>query len=187
MSTMRAPKALLAAVAAVAVGGLSSSADATTAVFLTREELVARSTIVARVHVGKATTGESDDHASIVTRTELTVDTCLAGPCGAHLTVEQIGGTWQGKTQRVLGDAHLRAGEDAVVFLRGGDHGRAYLTALALSVYHVDADGMARRELEGMTLLRRDAGRLAPVVVDEKPEPVESLMTDVVRIARGAR
>jgi hypothetical protein len=184
---MRASRALVATFAVAALCGLSTPADATTAVALTREELVARSEIVARVHVGKAVTGESDDHASIVTRTDITVDTCLKGPCDAGFTIEQIGGSYQGKTQRVVGDARLSAGEDAVVFLRRGEHGRAYLTALALSVYHVDAKGLARRDLGGLTLMRREAGKLAPVELAETPEPVESLMTDVVRIAGGSR
>jgi hypothetical protein len=184
---MRASRALAATFAVAALCGLSSPADATTAVLLTREEMVARSEVVARVHVGKAVTGESDDHASIVTRTEITVDTCLKGPCDERFTIEQIGGTYQGKTQRVTGDARLSPGEDAVVFFRRGEHGRAYLTALALSVYHVDAKGVARRDLGGLTLVRREAGKLTPAEVAESPEPVESLMTDIVRIAGGSR
>ena len=86
----------------------------------------------------------------------------------------------------MLGDATLSAGEDAVVFLRQGDKGRWHLTALALSVYHVDQKGMARRSLEGLRLVRRSGGALVPIHAPaDETVPVESLMTDVVRIAGG--
>jgi hypothetical protein len=177
-------KAIVSALAAVTLIGLSASADATTALLLSREELVSRSTAVARVHVGRSTTAESDDGASIVTRTELTVTQPLKGSGPQAFVIEQIGGTYNGKTQRVLGDARLAQGEDAVVFLRAGAKGRFHLTALALSVYHVDAKGMARRSLEGLHLLKRSGSALVPSPeVGEAAEPVESLMTDVVRIA----
>jgi hypothetical protein len=173
----------LAALAAAAAIGASAPADATTAVLLTREELVQRSPIVARVTVGRSTSAESDDGASIVTRTELTVTRPLKGPPAPRLVLEQIGGTHRGKTQRLLGDATLAEGEDAIVFLRPGKAGRHHLTALALAVYHVDAKGLAARDLRGLTLVRRDGDRFVSALPPEPPEPVERLMTDVVRLA----
>ncbi|WP_437622955.1 hypothetical protein [Sorangium sp. So ce1151] len=184
--------AVISLLFSVALLCIVTTADATTAVLLSREELVLRSATIARVIVGRSFTAESDDGRSIVTRTELTLTQPLkggeAGKGGAAkvLLLEQIGGTYNGKTQRVLGDAKLSPGEDAVVFLRPGDKGRWHLTALALSVYHVDAKGLARRSLEGLQLVRRSGGALMPVPVPaEEIEPVESLMTDVVRIAGG--
>jgi hypothetical protein len=152
---------------------------------LTREELVERSEIVARVRVGKAAAGESEDGRAIVTRTEVEVTQMLKGKAPARLVVQQIGGTFNGKTQKVVGDGALRSGEDAVVFLRRDEKGTAYLTALSLSVYHVDGKGMARREIDGATLMRREGDKLLPAALAEDPEPVEKLMTDVVRIAGG--
>ncbi len=81
-----------------------------------------------------------------MTRTELTITQPLKGGAadkgGSKMIVlEQMGGTYNGKTQRLLGDAKLSPGEDAVVFLRAGDKGRWHLTALALSAYHVDKEG----------------------------------------------
>jgi hypothetical protein len=190
MLTMRSLRAPVAFVAAIAVGGLCQSADATTALLLSREELTERATAIGRVTVGRATTRESDDGTSIVTRTELTFTQCLKGACGTTATVEQVGGTFNGKTQRLIGDGHLQPGEDAVVFLTAGqgrDSGVSFLTALALSVYHVDARGLAQRDLEGLGLMRRSNGRLEHAEVDEKPEPVEKLMTDLVRIAKDKK
>ncbi|WP_437312714.1 hypothetical protein [Sorangium sp. So ce385] len=184
----RSVNAVLSLSAAAALLCLGAPADATTAVLLSREELVRKSATVARVTVGKSYTTESEDGRSIVTRTELTVTQPLKG--GADnggrkvIVLEQIGGTYNGKTQRVLGDASLSQGEDAVVFLRPGDKGRWHFTALALSVYHVDTKGLARRSLEGLHLVRRNGGALVPAQAPaEEIEPVESLMTDVVRLA----
>lgn len=173
----------VAALAAAATLGVSVPADATTAVLLTREELVQRSPIVARVTVGKSTSAESDDGASIVTRTELSVTRPLKGRPAPRLVLEQLGGTHRGKKQRLLGDATLVEGEDALVFLRPGKSGRYHLTALALSAYHVDAKGLATRDLRGLTLVRREGDRLAPAEPAESAEPIERLMTDVVRLA----
>jgi hypothetical protein len=172
----------LAALAAAIVVGASAPAGATTAVLLTRAELVQRSAVVARVTAGKATVTRSDDGASIVTRTELAVTRRLKGEPAARIVLEQLGGTYRGKTQRILGDAALAPGEDAVVFLRPGKGGRFHLVALAMSAYHVDA----ARDLRGMTLVRREGDRIEPVAAPvEAPEPVERLMADVVRIAGG--
>jgi hypothetical protein len=73
-----------------------------------------------------------------------------------------------------------------VVFLKTGDKGYVYLTVLALAAYHVDAAGMARRDLSGLSLVTRARGRIAPVERPaEPPESVDHLMADVVRIAGG--
>jgi hypothetical protein len=183
----RSLKAMLSMLAAVTMIGLSTTADATTAVLLSREELVHKSMAVVRVAVGRSYTAESEDGASIVTRTELTVKRLLKGSSVEEkVLIEQVGGTYNGKTQRLLGDARLTPGEDAVVFLRSGKGGRWNFTALALSVYHVDEKGLARRSLDGLNLVKRSSGRLVALsAVQEDAEPVEALMTDVVRIAGG--
>lgn len=179
-------RATLAMLVLAVIGAVSSVADATSALLLSREELVARSGLVARVTVGKAVTGTSDDGASIVTRTEVTVQQYLKGEGAKTWVVEQIGGTYGGKTQKVAGDARLVPGEDAVLFLRAGEKGRATFTALALSVYHVDASGMVKRDLSGLHLMQKIDGKLQPVEAPKDgPETVEHLMTDVVRIAGG--
>jgi len=178
-------KKWLAVLAALFLFGLSAAADATMMVFLSREDLVRRSDVVARVRVGKAVSVLSEDGRSIVTRTEITVTQLLKGKAEERVVVAQVGGTWNGKTQKILGDGSLRPGEDAVVFLRRGDKGNHHFTALSLSVYHVDAKGVAKREVEGVSFMQYDAGKLVPSVHIEAPEAVESLMTDIVRLAGG--
>lgn len=178
-------KAMAGALVVAAVSGISAMADATTALFLSREDLVRISDIVVRVKVGKAISGESDDKAAIITRTDLEVTQFLKGTGSNRITVEQFGGKYNGKTQRLLGDAKLIPGEDAIVFLKRGEKGVAYFSILAQSVYHVDDKGIARRLLDGLTLVKRSGDRLQPVIVAEHPETVESLMTDIKRLAGG--
>lgn len=164
---------------------LSALAQATTMLFLTREELTIRSDVVARVRVGKATVSESDDGKMIVTRTELQVTKLLKGKVDGLLVVQQLGGTLRGKTQKIVGDGQLRQGEDAVVFLRRDEKGKTYLTALALSVYHVDDRGIARRYVDDMVFMKYEDGKAKRIAPVEIPEPIESVMTDIVRYAGG--
>lgn len=176
---------MLASAGAAVVGALAATAHATMVLLLSREELVARSAMVARVTVGKAFSGEAPDGSAILTRTTVSIKECLKGPCPASIEIEQLGGQYKGKTQRVLGDGTLRAGEDAIVFLKTGEKGTAYLTALALSVYHVDGSGLARRDLDGMSLVARRDGKLTPVETKaEPPVPVDQLEADITRIAK---
>ncbi|MBK9258818.1 MAG: hypothetical protein IPM54_03165 [Polyangiaceae bacterium] len=178
-------KKFLALLAAIVFLGVSAFAQATTMLFLTREELTLRSDIVARVRVGKAAVSESDDGRMIVTRTELVVTKLLKGKVQGPIVVQQFGGTFRGKTQKVVGDGQLRPGEDAVVFLRRDDKGKTYLTGLALSVYHIDDKGMARRYVDDMVFMKYEDGKVKRMAHVELPEPVESLMTDIVRFAGG--
>jgi hypothetical protein len=168
-----------------AISGLSALADATTALFLSREELTRISDLVVRVKVEKATYGESEDKRALVTRTALKVTQFLKGTGNAHLVVQQLGGKYNGKTQKVLGDAQLVPGEDAVIFLKRGDKGQIYFSMLSQSVYHVDDKGIARRNLEGLTLLQRSGDTMQPIKIVEPSETVESLMTNIKRLAGG--
>src|SRR5262245_47586712 len=101
-------RAIVAWLVALALVMLAVVAHATTVLLLTRDELVSRSDLVARVRVGGASTSESADGKAILTRTELAVTQPLKGDPSGTLILEQIGGTFKGKTQRVLGDGELK-------------------------------------------------------------------------------
>jgi hypothetical protein len=181
---MRCKHFLVMAMLAV-LTAFTTIADATVMLFLSREDLTQRSDLVARVRVGKATVLESEDGRSLVTRTELVVTKVLKGKIDGPLVVQQLGGSFRGKTQKVRGDGQLRTGEDALVFLRRDEKGKTYLTALALSVYHVDDQGIARRYLEEMVFAKYEDGKAKRISHVEAPESVESIMTDIVRYAGG--
>lgn len=178
-------KSVAGALIVAAISGVSTMADATMSLFLTREDLVRISDLVVRAKVGKAVYGETDDKATIITRTNIEVTQFLKGTGSRQLTIEQFGGKLNGKTQRVLGDAKLSPGEDAIIFLRRGDKGMEHFSILAQSVYHVDDKGMARRFLDGLTLVKRINDKMQPIAVVEQAETVESLMTDIKRLSGG--
>lgn len=179
---MKTKKWFLAVMAALALC-VSAPVHATTMLLLTREELLLRSDIVVRARVGKAISSPLSDGLAMVTRTELIVTQPLKGKAEGALWVSQFGGKAEGKTQKVAGDATLHAGEDVVVFLRRDEKGKTYLTALSQSVWHVDEKGMAKRDLEGATFLRYEGNKAIAVVPIESKEPVEALMTEIVRLA----
>lgn len=178
-------KAVAGAIVVAAISGISAMADATTALFLTRDDLVRMSDVVVRVKVGKAVYGENEEKTAIVTLTDMEVTQFLKGTGDTHIRVRQFGGKYNGKTQKVVGDGRLVPGEDAVVFLRRGEKGISYLTILSQSVYHVDEKGMARRDFAGLTLMKRVGDKMEPAVVVEQAETVESLMTDIKRLSGG--
>lgn len=175
-------KQWIVALIVVLAFGLSANANATTMVLLAREELLLRSDLVLRARVGKAVTSQSPDGGVMVTRTELIVSQTLKGKTDAVVWVAQFGGKDAGRNQAILGDAVLRTGEDAVVFLRRDEKGKTYLTAMSQSVWHVDENGMAKRELKGATFLRYEGNKAIAVVPTEPAEPVETLMTEIVRL-----
>jgi hypothetical protein len=84
-----------------------------------------------------------------------------------------------------MGDGQLRSGEDAVVFLRRDEKGKTYLTALALSVYHIDDRGMASRNVADTVFVKYVEGKAKRIAHAETPEPIEALMTDIVRFVGG--
>lgn len=180
-------KWILAGLFSAAVGLSGALADATTMLFLSRDELVARSALVVRVEVGKAVTAPSADGTTVLTTTEVNVLDYLKGSGGKTLQIEQMGGTLNGKTLYVPGDGRLVPGEQALLFLSTDGAGKVHLSVLAQSVYHVGADGLARRDLKDATFLRRKEGKLVHVEPQEAAEPIDSLVADVVRIAGGKK
>jgi hypothetical protein len=115
----------------------------------------------------------------------MVVTKLLKGKFDGPLVVQQFGGTLRGKTQKVIGDGQLRTGEDAVLFLKRDEKGKTYLTALALSVFHIDDQGIARRNVDDMVFVQYEDGKPKRIAHVETAEPVESLMTDVIRFAGG--
>lgn len=176
-------KWILAGLFSAAVGLSGAFADATTMLYLTRDELVARSPLVVRVEVGQGVTTPSPDGTTVLTTTEVKVLDYLKGAGEKTLHIEQMGGTLNGKTLYVPGDGRLVAGEQALLFLAPDGKGKVHLSVLAQSVYHVGDDGLARRDLSDATFLRRKEGKLVHVDPTEAPEPLDRLMADVARLA----
>jgi len=179
----------LVALALVTLSGLTGSpALATTAVLLTRDELVDASDIVIEATVTGASAGLAEDGRTHVTRTALAVRRYAKGAGPRSWTVRQLGGKVGDRSMHVVGDAKLERGQHVVVFLRrGAGDGNAYLTAMAQAVYFVGDDQRARRRLGGVTLVRKIGDRFERIEENEPAETVDRLVGDVQRRARRPR
>ncbi len=161
MSVTPTPRttALLLAIAVLATAGLAA---ATSAIYLTDAEQARLSTAVVVAKVGEVK-AEAHPTYRIVTRTKIQVDEVLYGQAPKDLRLEQIGGTHDGVTVFVPGDARFEAGERCVLFLRQVDGGW-YLTAMEQSRYALQDRGrlgtVMQRELHTGLYKRDEQGRL---------------------------
>jgi len=169
-------------------------AEATVAVQVDRAQLVEMSDLVVRATVLGATSRWNEDHTQIITLTRLAVTQYVKGEGPTELVLRQFGGEVDGLVSRVPGDARLETGADVVLCLRRGA-GVVYLTAMAQSVWYIDAQvssGVApevHRDLSGLTLARMQGGRLR-VIEQPTADPRETLpqlLTSLSTLARTRR
>ena len=136
-------------------------AAATVAIHLDDHTHAQRSDLVvlATVRAQEVVRGE-DGRA--YTHTTLEVERSLKGgqAKGTKVTVRQMGGTLDGKTLTIPGDAHFEPGERVVAFLadREPETGVVFLTAMGQSKYAVvgtsaERDLILHRDLGGLLLL----------------------------------
>jgi hypothetical protein len=135
----------LLSLAALLVAGLAAPPSSATVVLaISLPELVAASE-----HVVVAVPTSSRSHwetmggsRRIVTDTELEVDQSLRGgaAAGSILEVRTLGGTVDEIAQYVPGEAPLRHGKTAVVFLDAGGDGALHVTAMAQGHYPLSPD-----------------------------------------------
>jgi hypothetical protein len=112
---------------------------------LSRAELAARSDAVVRARVTSQATLRSPTTGRILTRSRLLVLQAYKGPARTEIELDQLGGTLNGATLAVPGDARLDRGEEVVVFLRCRPGEPCSLTGLALGKYAVRAGEGGRR------------------------------------------
>ena len=111
-----------------------STASATTALFVTDAEQAEISTAVVIAKVAGSEVLPHDKYETLMTRTQLQVEEVLFGSAPSEVLLHQVGGTLDGKTIHVPGDARFELGERCVLFLRHVE-GRWYLTAMEQSKY----------------------------------------------------
>jgi hypothetical protein len=139
--------------ACLLVGWLGSpqTADATTMEYTNLEELVEISEVALRGTVVDRETFRRESTDRIVTHTTISVDEAYIGEPGETVTIEQWGGTHDGETVVIPGDAAFESDEEVVVFLKTADERDVhFLSVLAQSKYR-----LVRRD-DGTIRLERD-------------------------------
>jgi hypothetical protein len=164
------------------------SAEASVAVLISLEDLTAASAYVVVATAGeqRSVWEETPTGRRIVTYTRLAVDRSVAGPAEKELWVRTLGGVVDNIGQSVSGEAQLRHGSRAMIFLAKVDAGLV-VTAMAQGHYPVvegevtgkaPAPRLAGSPDAGMLLPRRGPTisareRLVGLTLDEAVSAVE--------------
>lgn len=129
-------------------------ASATVARYLTLPALVEYSHVIVRARVGDAKTFTHAAWKKPMTDTTLEIKEVYLGDKKLRrAVVQQLGGEVNGITLKVPGDATLTKGAEVVVFLKRGEGGVYYLTALSQASYEVvrkQNKAWVRRDLSGL-------------------------------------
>jgi hypothetical protein len=179
----------LAALATLAlVLATAGLAHATVVVPLSLADQVGRADRIVRARVVASRSAFEPSRGAILTYTELSVSETLKGTARPVLLLRQMGGTANGQTQLVPGDAHLTVGDEVVLFLRDDPSGaNVFLFALAQSAYFVNGQS-ASRDLSELTyaILGEQGTQLrAPGV--EPSQSVDALLAEIRSLVGGAR
>ena len=118
---------------------LSSSASATSMVFMDATEQAAHSTAVIEAEVGGHDMIQTAA-GMVYTDTTLHVRSVIAGSAPDLLNIRQQGGEIEGQRVVIPGDPQLAQGQKIVAMVREVD-GRWYLTAMGLSVWVIEGNG----------------------------------------------
>ncbi len=179
----------LSALTVLALVALTSSlAYATVVVPLTLADQVQRADLVVRARVGSVRSAYVAERGTILSWTELEVTESLKGQAPVTLTLRQMGGTADGQTMLVPGDAHLAPGEEVILFLRRDRNGTndVFLLALAQSAYVVRGQ-QASRDLSQLTFAVLGDGTQLSEPGHEAAVGVDTLVSQIRSLAGGAQ
>lgn len=183
-------RSLFALAALVAVVTTTSLAHATVVVPVTLTEQVHGSDLVVRARVGAVESRFVPERGAIVSWTELAVTDVLKGQAPSSLVLRQLGGTADGQTMLVPGDAHLTSGDDVILFLRHDPSGSSdvLLYAMAQSAYYVNGQ-QASRDLSQLTfaVLGGPEGTQLSEPGHEASIRVDALISQIRSIVGGGR
>lgn len=150
----------------------ASPAHATSQLLLSDVELAEGATTVVRATIASQKVVLHPEWHRPMTHSEVHVSEVLYGTAPMTLTLEQMGGTWNGETLHIAGDAELKTGEEVVLFLAKRE-GHWYLSAMEQSKFAVEPsmDGpMLSRDLTSGFFLRGPDGGLKQVETLDKTD-----------------
>ena len=143
---MRTLQSLLPVAALAALGMvLGSTADATTLVPLTADQLVDASDTIVRGTVTEVWTEADPDSGHVWTHAQVEVSTVLKGAEAELLIIQQPGGMWASQTTTVAGTARFSVGEDAYFFVEHLSSGRSVTTGMFQGKFNIQMDPYAQQ------------------------------------------
>ena len=152
--TPRTRAALCAATALLCTFAALPYASATVARYLSLPALVDISHVIVRAKVGDAKTFTDAKWKKPMTNTTLEIQQVYLGDKAMkRAVVQQLGGEVHGVTLKIAGDAKLVKGAEVIVFLKRGDGGVYYLSAMAQASYELQRKGgkaWVQRDLSGL-------------------------------------
>lgn len=149
----------LAPLACLLLLGTLGVAGATIVRPLTLEMMAQRADVVVRGRVVGQDVAWNDDKTRIYTVTRVEIAEAYKGgdKAGAVIAIRQIGGTVDGLTQAVVGNAKLRAGEEVVLFLdRDEAKPLHYVIGMAQGKFGVSREGPEPKvvhDVEGLAFM----------------------------------
>ncbi|MBU0553814.1 hypothetical protein KKF91_01505 [Myxococcota bacterium] len=155
---------------------LVTSAEATITRALSLKQLAGESDAIIRGRVTRQASSWNEAHTRIYTVSEIVVVETLKGQPLKALEVRQIGGSVEGITQAIAGNAKLSEGEEVLLFLDADEDPQRpyhYILGMAQGKYSVlrRAEGppLIARDLEGLALAR--ISREGVTQIDEALHP----------------
>ncbi|MEZ4473757.1 MAG: hypothetical protein R3F60_23795 [bacterium] len=136
MTIARVPGPLGLALALVFTAG---AASATIVQSLSLDDMSRKADVIVHGTVVEQATAWNDTRSRIYTVTTVEVKERLKGKGETRIRIRQLGGTVDGITQSIVGNARLSVGEEVVVFLtQDAEKGLHYVIGMAQGKYTVD-------------------------------------------------
>jgi hypothetical protein len=145
----------------LSVGLFVSSASATVMKYADVDRLIEISDIIIHAEVVEQKTYFDTEQDRVVTDTTFGVNRAFWGKVGEKVTIQQWGGTYQGTTHYIPGDARFEVGEEVVVFLHKGKDVVA-LSALGQAKFSVEKTNegkLVSRDLSDITFMLEQNGQ----------------------------
>jgi len=175
----------LIALALLALPFLAAPAGATIVQSLTLDEMSRKADVIVHGRVVEQSTAWNEARSRIYTVTVVEVQERLKGEGASRIRIRQLGGTVDGITQSIVGNASLAVAEEVVLFLnRDESKDLHYVVGMAQGKYAVDRSAgqpTIRHELGGLSLAHIRDGQLAGLVEDTAPAPT-ALSLDELKI-----
>jgi hypothetical protein len=143
------------------------------------EQLTDRADVVVRATVLEQHAERAPGPAGIYTFTRLSLNERLKGSAPDEIVLRQPGGTLGAQTVELTGDAHLKAGEQVLLFL-GCRPAVNYCTLIGLAQgkYHLEADVsgalQASRDFKGTAFVKGEPPSPGPEVYSSLAERIRS-------------